>query len=74
MLDARLLLHDQDESTAGEAVAGMILNGLGFAHRPVSFTPPCLTNTPRDLFFREGVRAEMFHRLKRGRTRAEVST
>jgi hypothetical protein len=73
MLDARLLLHAQDEITAGAAVAGMILNGWGFAHRPVAFTPPCFTNTPRDLFFREGVRAEMCNRLKRGRTRAAVS-
>jgi uncharacterized protein DUF4277 len=36
MIDARLLLHDQEEITAGEAVAGMILNGLGFANRPLS--------------------------------------
>jgi hypothetical protein len=27
MIDARLLVHDQEEITAGEAVAGMILNG-----------------------------------------------
>ena len=29
MIDARLGLHDQEEISAGEAVAGMILNGLG---------------------------------------------
>jgi hypothetical protein len=74
MIDARLLLHDQEESTAGAAVAGMILHGLGFAHRPLALTPQVFTNKPRDLFFREGVRAEMFHRLKRGRPLAEVST
>jgi hypothetical protein len=27
MIDARLGLHEQEEITAGEAVAGMILNG-----------------------------------------------
>ncbi len=27
MIDARLVQHDQEEITAGEAVAGMILNG-----------------------------------------------
>jgi Domain of unknown function (DUF4277) len=73
MLDARLLRHAQEESTAGAAVAGMILNGWGFAHRPLAFTPQFLTNQPRDLFFREGGRAEMCNRLKRGRTLAEVS-
>lgn len=36
MLDARLGLHDQEESTAGEAVAGMLLNGLGFSDRPLT--------------------------------------
>src|SRR5215831_6628575 len=32
-VDARLGLHDQEEITAGEALAGMILNGLGFSDR-----------------------------------------
>jgi hypothetical protein len=36
MIDARLLLQDQEEISAGEAVAGMIRNGVGFAHRPWS--------------------------------------
>jgi hypothetical protein len=36
MIDARWLLHDQEEITAGEAVAGMLLKGLGFSNRPVS--------------------------------------
>jgi transposase len=72
MIDARLLLHDQEEITAGEAVAGMILNGLGFANRPLSLTPQFFANKPLDLLFREGVRAEMFNRFKLGRTLDEV--
>jgi hypothetical protein len=39
MIDARLRLHEQAEITAGEAVAGMLLHGLGCAQRPWSFTP-----------------------------------
>ena len=39
MIDARLVPNDQEAITAGEAVAGMILNGLGFANRPLSLTP-----------------------------------
>jgi hypothetical protein len=31
-------LHDQEEITAGEAVAGMILNGLGFSDRPLTLS------------------------------------
>ena len=55
MIDARVLPHDQEEITAGEAVAGMILNGLGFANRPVSLTPQFFANKPLDLLFRPGV-------------------
>ena len=72
MIDARLLLHDQEEITAGEAVAGMILNGLGFANRPLSLTPQFFANKPLDLLFHEGVRAERFNRFKLGRTLDEV--
>src|SRR6266849_9850516 len=72
MIDARLLLHDQEEITAGEAVAGMILNGLGFANRPLSLTPQFFANKPLDLLFHEGVRAEMFNRFKLGRTLDEA--
>jgi transposase len=72
MIDARLVPDEQEEITPGEAVAGMILNGLGFAHRPLSLTPQFFTNKPLDLLFRPGVRAEMFNRFKLGRTLDEV--
>jgi transposase len=72
MLDARLIPDAQEEITPGEAVAGMILNGLGCANRPLSLTPQFFTNTPLDLLFRPGVRAEMFNRFKLGRTLDEV--
>jgi transposase len=72
MVDARLGLHDQEEITAGEAVAGMILNGLGFSDRPLTLTPQFFVNKPLDLLFREGVRAEMFNRFKLGRTLDEA--
>src|SRR5215468_9436512 len=42
MIDARLVPDEQEEITPGEAVAGMILNGLGFANRPLSLTPQFL--------------------------------
>ena len=73
LIDARLVPDDQEEITPGEAVAGMILNGLGFANRPLSLTPQFFTNKPLDLLFRPGVRAEMFNRFKLGRTLDEAS-
>src|SRR5438309_5143359 len=72
MIDTRLVLDNQEEITPGEAVAGMLLNGLGFANRPLSLTPPFFANKPLDLLFREGVHAEMFNRFKLGRTLDEA--
>jgi len=74
MIDARLVPDEQGDITPGEAVAGMILNGLGFANRPLSLTPQFFTQKPLDLLFRQGVRAEMFNRFKLGRTLDEVHT
>ena len=74
MIDTRLGLHDQEEISAGEAVSGMILNGLGFSDRPLTLTPQFFANKPLDLLFREGVRAEMFNRFKLGRTLDEAYT
>ena len=72
MIDARLVPDAQEEITPGEAMAGMILNGLGFTNRPLSLTPQFFANKPLDLLFREGVHAEMFNRFKLGRTLDEA--
>jgi transposase len=72
MINARLVPDDQEVITPGEAVAGMILNGLGFAHRPLSLTPQFFASKPLDLLFREGLEAEMFNRFKLGRTLDEA--
>ena len=34
LINARLVPDAHDVLTPGEAVAGMMLNGVGFAHRP----------------------------------------
>jgi transposase len=72
MIDAHIVPDKQEEITPGEAVAGMILNGLGFANRPLSLTPQFFANKPLDLLFRAGVEAQMFNRFKLGRTLDEV--
>ena len=72
MINARLVPDEQEVITPGEAIAGMILNGLGFANRPVSLTPQFFANKPLDLLFREGLCAEMFNRFKLGRTLDEA--
>ena len=72
MIDARLVPDAQEEITPGEAIAGMLLNGVGFANKPMTLTPQFFANTPLDLLFRAGVHAEMFNRLKLGRTLDEI--
>jgi len=72
MIDARLGPDSQESLTPGEAVAGMVLNGLGFSNRPLSLTPRFFANKPLDLLCHDGIRAELFNRLKLGRTLDEV--
>jgi transposase len=74
LIDARLKPDDQEAITPGEAVKGMILNGLGFANRPLSLTPQFFAGKPLDLLFRPGIEADMFNRFKLGRTLDEVNT
>src|ERR671914_1219155 len=74
MIDARLKPDDQETITPGEAIKGMILNGLGFANRPLSLTPQFFAGKPLDLLFRPGVEADRFNRFKLGRTLDEVNT
>jgi transposase len=72
MIDKRLVPDEQEVITPGEAVAAMILHGLGFANRPLSLTPQFFANKPLDLLFREGIDAEMCNRFKLGRTLDEA--
>jgi Domain of unknown function (DUF4277) len=58
--------------TPGEAVAGMMLNGVGCAPRPCSFTPQLFAHTPLDRWLREGIAAERCHRFTLGRTLDDV--
>jgi transposase len=74
MINARLVPDAQEVLTPGEAMAGMILNGLGFANRPLSLTPQFFAHKPLDLLFHEGIHASMFNRFKLGRTLDEAYT
>src|SRR6266540_457632 len=74
MIDARRMPDAPEMITPGEAVAGMIINGLGFANRPLSLPPQFFANTPLDLVFHAGVHAAMFNRFQLGRTLDAVQT
>jgi transposase len=72
LIDTRIVGDDQEEISSGEAVASMIINGLGFSNRPLSLTPQFFSNKPLELLFREDVCAEHFNRFKLGRSLDKV--
>ncbi len=75
-IDARIEPDEQEQISTGEAIAGMILNGLGFSNRPMMLTPQFFENKPMEALFREGVQAEYFkeyfNRFKLGRSLDKV--
>jgi len=72
MIDSRIIPDEREEISTGEAVAGMILNGLGFSDRPMTLTPQFFENRPMELLFREGVSPAQFNRFKLGRSLDKV--
>ena len=72
MINARLVPDAQAVLTPGEAVARMMLNGLGFATRPLSLTPQFFANKPLDRLLPEGLAAELCNRVTLGRTLDEA--
>ncbi len=55
MIDSRIEPDERERISTGEAIAGMILNSLGFSNRPISLTPQFFENKPMALLFRDGV-------------------
>nr|WP_320016293.1 IS1634 family transposase [uncultured Desulfobacter sp.] len=68
MIDSRIPKDEKENISAGEAIAGMVLNGLGFSNRPLSLTPQFFENKPLDVLFRPRVKASDFNHYKLGRS------
>jgi transposase len=66
-IDARISPDSRESITTGEAVAGMIINGLGFSDRPMTLTPQFFENKPMKKLFREHAENKHFNRFKLGR-------
>lgn len=67
-IDERIPKDTREEISCGEAVAGMIINGLGFSDRPLTLTPQFFENKALGCLFRPGINAESFNRFKLGRS------
>ncbi len=72
MIDSRIAPDERGEISTGEAIAGMVLNSLGFSNRPISLTPQFFENKPMALLFRDGVSSGLFNRFKFGRSLDKV--
>lgn len=62
-----MTVDKQEKISSGEAIAGMIINGLGFSQKPLSLTPLFFEQCPLSLLFRPSVVASDFNRYKLGR-------
>ena len=69
-LDERLQKEEGDQEwiSPGEAIAGMIINGLGFSDRPLTLTPQFFESKALEQLFRPGIKADYFNRHKLGKT------
>ena len=72
MIDSRITPDEREEITTGEAIAGMIINGLGFSDRPISLTPQFFESKALDILIREGITPDMLNRFKLGRSLDDV--
>lgn len=66
-VDELLKADKQNSITPGEAVAAMIINGLGFVSRPTTLTPQFFETKPLDILIRPGILDEQLNRHKLGR-------
>jgi transposase len=66
-IDERIPSDVREEISCGEAVAAMIINGLGFSDRPLTLTPQFFENKALSRLFRPNVNAKNFNRFKLGR-------
>lgn len=57
-IEKRIGVKEREEISTGEAIAGMIINGLGFTSRPLSLTPEFFKPVAVERLLREGIEAK----------------
>ena len=67
LINRRIPQDPREAISVGEAIVGMIINGLGFSDRPMSLTPQFFQSKAMGRMFREEVTGDHFNRHKLGR-------
>ena len=67
LINDKIPKDEREVISTGEAVAAMIMNGLGFSDRPLTLTPQFFQNKALSRLFGKEVMAEHFNRFKLGR-------
>ena len=67
LINKRIAQDQREAISVGEAIAGMIINGLGFSDRPMTLTPQFFKSKAMGRLFREEVTGDHFNRHKLGR-------
>jgi len=67
-IDARIKPHEDEVVTTGQAIAALIICGMGFLQKPLSLTPQFFENHPVGfLLGNESLKAKHFNHFKLGR-------
>ena len=73
LIDEMIGVDTQEILTTGDVVLGMIINGLGFASRPLMLTPQFFENKALDILIKPGVKPNHFNRHRIGRALDRIS-
>lgn len=71
-IDGRIGRHAEEKVSCGEAVAAMIVNGLGFSDKPLTLAPHFFDNAPTALLLGPHAEPAHFNRFKLGRALDDV--
>lgn len=72
LIDQKIGKDDQQNVSTGEAVAAMVMNGLGFVSRPLSLTPQFFQTKALDVLFSREVDPDELNRHRLGRALDDI--
>lgn len=74
LIDQKIGKDDQYNVSTGEAVAAMVMNGLGFVSRPLSLTPQFFQTKALDILFSHELDPDELNRHRLGRALDDIHT